>query len=221
MRFESQSAAFVALLAVPAAGDGEAGQCATSEQATDERAPGDRERGSGSGQLPNAWFQAHFARMWRLAARLGIPGHSVDDVVQEAFIVASRRRADIAEGQEQRFLLNSVIKICSNYRRRSSVRHESSQTPLLELRASPLPDAEQILAEKRARLELDAALDKLSEAHRTVFVLYELEELNVPEISELLDIPAGTVASRLNRARAHFSRTVERLSARRENDEAR
>jgi RNA polymerase sigma-70 factor (ECF subfamily) len=164
-----------------------------------------------AGQLPQAWFRDHFSSLWRLVARLGVPGHCVDDVVQEAFIAASRRRADILEGQERRFLIGTAIKLSSNYRQRASVRREVSHTELLEQRPSSLPDAEQLLIEKRRRQELEEALSTLSAAHRTVFVLYELEGFSVPEIAELSGVPLGTVASRLGRARAKFSRAVTRL----------
>jgi RNA polymerase sigma-70 factor (ECF subfamily) len=49
---------------------------------------------------------------------------------------------------------------------------------------------------------------------RAVFTLYELEELKMNEIAELLGVPAGTVASRLRRAREHFEAQVARLQAR-------
>jgi len=45
----------------------------------------------------------------------------------------------------------------------------------------------------------------------TVFVLFELEGLSAPEISELVDIPVGTVASRLRRARATFRAAARRM----------
>jgi RNA polymerase sigma-70 factor (ECF subfamily) len=50
---------------------------------------------------------------------------------------------------------------------------------------------------------------------RAVFVLYELEQLTSAEIAELLQIPPGTVASRLRRARESFESCVARLRARR------
>jgi len=165
------------------------------------------------GRLPRAWFRDHFDTLWRIALRLGVPGHSVDDVVQEAFITASRRRADISEGQERRFLISTVVRVSSNYRQRACVRHEVPESELLEQRATTLPDAEQLLIEKRARLQLEAALGGLSDAQRNVFVLYELEGFSVREIAELLAVPSGTVASRLGRARAQFSRAVVRLQS--------
>ena len=46
---------------------------------------------------------------------------------------------------------------------------------------------------------------------RVVFVLYELEEMSTPEIAALLEIPPGTAASRLRRAREAFDRLVARI----------
>jgi RNA polymerase sigma-70 factor, ECF subfamily len=173
------------------------------------------------GELPEAWFRAHFSRLWRLVARLGVAPLGVDDVVQEAFIAAARRRTDIAEGREWAFLVGSALRLSWNHRHRAAARREVAVGEGLELEASPLPDAEQLLIEKRARLELEQALSALSDAHRAVFVLYELEGFSAPEIAELLELPLGTVASRLGRARAQFSKQAARLQrgrARREED---
>jgi RNA polymerase sigma-70 factor (ECF subfamily) len=163
--------------------------------------------------LPARWFHEHVDALWRLVARLGVPSHSVEDVVQEAFIVASRRRADIGPGQERRFLTATAIRLCSNYRQKAHVRRELSQGDDFEDRASPLPDAEQLLIEKGWRELLDRALAQLSEAHRTLFVLFELEGFSAPDIAKLLDLPLGTVSSRLWRARAKFSEVAARLQS--------
>jgi RNA polymerase sigma-70 factor (ECF subfamily) len=164
-----------------------------------------------SAELPVQWFRLHFDAVYRLVARLGVPRHSVDDVVQEAFIAANRRRADIGEGQERRFLIGIAVRLSSNHRQRAWVRREVIHTEVLEQSVSPLPDAEQMLIEKELRQELAQVLSHLSVAHRAVFVLYELEGFNVPEIAEALGLPVGTVASRLGRARAKFSRVATRL----------
>lgn len=155
--------------------------------------------------VPPAWFSAHVAGLWRVVARLGVPAHHVDDIVQETFILAGRRRADIGPGQERGFLIATAVRLSANYRRRAHVRHEVSESDALDEKASRAPDAEQLLIQKRSRELLERLLGELSEAHRTVFVLFELEGLSVPEISALLEIPIGTVSSRLTRARAHFS----------------
>jgi RNA polymerase sigma-70 factor (ECF subfamily) len=70
------------------------------------------------------------------------------------------------------------------------------------------------MEQRRARHLLDEILDGLELDVRTVFVLFELEELTAPEISELLGIPIGTVASRLRRAREDFRSELTRRTSR-------
>jgi RNA polymerase sigma-70 factor (ECF subfamily) len=60
---------------------------------------------------------------------------------------------------------------------------------------------------------LQTVLDHMSLELRTVFVLYELEGLEVSKIAELQDVPIGTASSRLRRARAEFSAIAKRLRA--------
>jgi RNA polymerase sigma-70 factor (ECF subfamily) len=51
----------------------------------------------------------------------------------------------------------------------------------------------------------------MDESLRVVFVLYEFEEMNMSEIADVLEIPRGTVASRLRRARSEFRERVSAL----------
>jgi RNA polymerase sigma-70 factor (ECF subfamily) len=57
-------------------------------------------------------------------------------------------------------------------------------------------------------------LGKLREERRTVFVLYELDQMELAEIAAAMETPIGTVASRLTRARADFQRELGRYRAR-------
>jgi RNA polymerase sigma-70 factor (ECF subfamily) len=158
------------------------------------------------------WFRDHFDMLWRLAARLGVPRANVDDVVQEAFITADRRAADITAGSERGFLISTIVKLCANQRRQRETRREDPMST--ELAAAETPDAEQLLARKRLREWLDLALDELPPEQRTVFVLHELEGFGIAEIAQLTLTPVGTVASRLARARTKFSNMSARLRAR-------
>ena len=63
------------------------------------------------------------------------------------------------------------------------------------------PDPEELAQRREARHLLDRVLDALPEDMRAVFVLFELEELSLEQIASLLNVPRGTVASRLRRAR--------------------
>jgi len=159
-----------------------------------------------------AWFRDHFDTLWRLAARLGVPHANVDDVVQEVFITAERRLADIVPGSERRFLVSTTIKLSANARRRQETGRQ--RLAAFAHGAEPAADAEQLLAQKQLRQLLDVALDELPLEQRAVLVLHELEGFSVSEIADLLEVPQGTVASRLGRARAKFSKAAARLRCR-------
>jgi RNA polymerase sigma-70 factor, ECF subfamily len=159
------------------------------------------------------WFQEHFDTLWRLAARLGVPESHVDDVVQEAFIIADRRALEITPGSERGFLIATVVRSSANQRRRQKTRVEYAADLARESPPSGYADAEQLLAQKQLRQLLDAALDDLPEEQRSVLVLHEIEGFSAAEIAELLDLPPGTVASRLARGRSKFSKAAARLRA--------
>jgi RNA polymerase sigma-70 factor (ECF subfamily) len=176
-----------------------------------DEAPVD-EAGGGPAVLER-WFRAHFDAVWRLAARLGVPQEHIDDVVQDAFVTANRRAGVIEAGRERAFLTATMVKISANYRRRGRARRDA----LARIERAPgeqQPDAEHLVARKQLRELLDVALSALSDDQRSVFVLHELEGLAVPEIAALLEIPVGTVASRLARGRERFSKQAARLRPR-------
>jgi RNA polymerase sigma-70 factor (ECF subfamily) len=70
------------------------------------------------------------------------------------------------------------------------------------------------LDSKRLREALDELLEGWPEDIRVAFVLFELEGLSVPEISQVTETKLGTVASRLRRARELFQAGAKRLRAR-------
>ena len=87
------------------------------------------------------------------------------------------------------------------------------ESETLETLVDNKPSAENLLDERRARELLDRVLDSMEEKLREVFVLFELEEIEIPAIAEILEIPVGTVGSRLRRAREEFSAIAKRVRA--------
>ena len=96
-----------------------------------------------------------------------------------------------------------------SYRRRGEVSDEA-----LQGHADGAPGSDDLLDQRRARALLDEVLDALPMDARAVFVLFELEEMTVPEIAALLDVPLGTAASRLRRGRELFEAEITRRKAR-------
>jgi RNA polymerase sigma-70 factor (ECF subfamily) len=148
-------------------------------------------------------FDSHFAFVWRSLRRLGVPAGVTDDATQEVFLVASKRLAEIDDGRERSFLFATALRVAANARR-SFQRRDARHDDALDHVVDPSPSPEQLADRARARELLDRALAELDIDLRAVLVLHELEEMSMAEISVTLDLPPGTVASRLRRAREAF-----------------
>jgi len=146
-------------------------------------------------------------RVWRLLRHLGVPERSLEDAVQEVFEVASRRVDDIRPGSEQSFLFGTALRVAKGVRR-NSARELARVAQLDDDLAAADRTPEELLEERRKLALLDEILGRFDPAEREVFVLFELEELTLSEIAELLSIPRGTAASRLRRARHRFVRAL-------------
>jgi RNA polymerase sigma-70 factor, ECF subfamily len=159
-----------------------------------------------------AMLRQHFRLVWRTVRRLGVPQSACDDAAQHVFIIAADRMDQIPPGKERAFLLGTACRVAANARRANARRHEVHDEALIdEQHRSSTPDPEQLLEMKQMRDLLDQLLARLSDDLRITLVLFELERLSSAEIAELLDIPVGTVASRLRRARAAFQAEVAKL----------
>lgn len=156
-----------------------------------------------------AMVTEHGTFVARTLRNLGVPARELDDCVQRVFIVADRRLEDIRLGSERAFLFRSAAHIAAHARRtlarKREVLEEEPEPAKMPLRPDELTERKQF------RELLDAVLESMSEDLRKVFVLHTFEELTMAEISDLLELPPGTVASRLRRARQTFREKVEAL----------
>lgn len=158
-------------------------------------------------------LRTHHADVWRVLRRLGVPEPSVEDAVQQVFVVATSKISRIEPGKERAFLIGAAVRIAANQRRSVAVLREHPDDDI-DSHADDSPGAEELVDEKRYRALLDDALAMLPDDLRTVLVLFELEELDVSEIAKVVGIPRGTAASRLRRAREAFERAARCVRAR-------
>jgi RNA polymerase sigma-70 factor (ECF subfamily) len=147
---------------------------------------------------------AHHDFVWRSLRRLGVASGDVDDGAQQVFLTAARKLASIRAGSERSFLFQTSLRVAADSRRTQRRRREVAEVADDERCADGAPGGEELLDLRRAREQLDRILDEMPLDLRAVFVLFELDELTMAEIAELLVLPPGTVASRLRRARAVF-----------------
>jgi len=150
-------------------------------------------------------FSAHHASVWRALRRRGLPADAAEDATQETFVLAAERLPDIQSGSERAFLIGTALRLARTLGRKT-VRWELDED--MDQRFSGVRDTD----ETRADIQLcDLVLSKVDPDLAEVFVLYELEGLTSPEIAQLLEIPLGSVASRLRRAREQFRAAAARV----------
>jgi len=154
-------------------------------------------------ELPNfrRIFDDHAAFVWRSLRYLGVAERDLEDHVQEVFVAIHRRLSEF----EQRAALRTWIyafclRVASDYRRRAHVRREQLPAEFPEPPTEATQERE--LEHQRLRQRLIDALEQLDDAKREVFVLYEIEELEMKDVVELIGCPLQTGYSRLRAARA-------------------
>jgi RNA polymerase sigma-70 factor (ECF subfamily) len=84
------------------------------------------------------------------------------------------------------------------------------QLPMMEAKTTSMSRTDGLLAGREASELLQAGLQKLSPELRETVILRDLEEMEYREIAQILNVPEGTVKSRLNRGRAELARVLRR-----------
>ena len=153
-------------------------------------------------------FRREARWVFALLRRFGLERGDAEDVTQEVFLVFRARIEDVVPGEERRFLFRTAAYLAANARR--AARRREVVLPHAAHELSTPHNAERELAERDELELLQKILDALSEDLRMTFVLYEIEEMTLPEIADVLAIPLGTVKSRLLRARRAFEREARR-----------
>lgn len=193
---------------VPDAPDGPA--LASGSRVENEASSPQRPRSSASHRRLRALFDEYFDFVWRSLRRFGLADHQADDAAQRVYEIAANKVDAIELGSERSFLIAIAIRVASDVRRSAPVRREVPHADMdAQLEDPARPD--DLLEQRRARALLDEVLDAMDLDLRSVFVLFEVEEMTTGEIAELLGIPRGTVASRLRRARDEFTTRLESL----------
>ncbi len=138
-----------------------------------------------------------------------------EEVAQDVFFALFRSLADFrGESQLSTWIYRVVINHCKNkkmYRfRRSEDRHEPLEglgrddEPQRQI-ASEGPGTDALLHKSEAEVLVQRALERLDEEQRAIIVMRDVEDLSYEEIGEILELPRGTVKSRLHRARAELA----------------
>jgi RNA polymerase sigma-70 factor (ECF subfamily) len=166
-----------------------------------------------------AWeelIKTHTRRVYATCYRFTGSDGSAQDLTQEVFLRVFRMLHSFRAGEGSfgvwlmRLTRNLLI---DHYRRNRMERASDSledQLPLLEEKTAMSSRTDGLLAGREASELLQSALQKLSPELRETVILRDLEEMEYREIAQALNVPEGTVKSRLNRGRAELAKVLRR-----------
>jgi RNA polymerase sigma factor (sigma-70 family) len=151
----------------------------------------------------DALYRQELGFVWRMLRYHGVPDTTIEDAVQDVFLVVHRRWADWDHSRSPRSWLFGVVRRVAAAQRRSASRHQRRLHAVPS--PEPTPAFDERAASRRELEQLQRALAQLDEQLATVFVLAEVEGLSGPEIAELLGAKLNTVYWRLRTARAQIT----------------
>jgi len=166
-----------------------------------------------------AWedlVRIHTRRVYSICLRFTGRESEAQDLTQDVFLRVFRSLKSFRAGEGSfvvwltRLTRNLLI---DHYRRTKLERATDSiedQLPVLEIRGGAETRPDSVLAGREASEIIQAGLARLSPDLRETVILRDLEEMEYREIAEILNIPEGTVKSRLNRGRAELARVLRK-----------
>ena len=162
-------------------------------------------------------YEHYFDFVWATTRRLGVRSAAMDDVVQEIFMVIHSKTHTLRQPESLRSWIYGIVRrTVSDHHRAQRVRDASGVELAVQARVErQQPPTPLDLSEQSDQVKLlNSLLSQLDSAKREVFVLAEIDELSVPEIAEILEIPLNTAYSRLRAARLAFESLAARQAAR-------
>jgi RNA polymerase sigma-70 factor (ECF subfamily) len=182
-----------------------------------ERLPETCLPGSGVGVAPEAAldvravYREHARFVWLSLQRLGIRVSDLDDVAQDVFVIVHKRlRTFDRRSRLTTWLFGICMRVAANYRRRRRWTFEVLSGGTDDRRPGTLAAADDVLVRREQREVAERALNRLEVAKRATFVMFEIESLSCLEIAELMNVPVGTVYSRLHSARRQLEKALSR-----------
>ncbi len=150
----------------------------------------------------------HLDAAYNLARWLTQDQHAAEDVVQEAYCRAARYFGSFRGGDGRAWLLGVVRRASFDYLARQRAQAAVVFNQDLHDRADESSNPELLAIRKGEQASVRRALEELPPSLREVIVLRELEGLSYQEIAAVVEVPIGTVMSRLSRGRQQLQRLL-------------
>lgn len=160
--------------------------------------------------------------LFRYARALTGDQPEAEELVQECYqrALGAARKPSPGEPEEVRRWMFVILRnVWKNDRKTRNRENRLEAAGSLEAGSGSSP--ENRLLRRALQIEVRTALDSLSEAHREIIVLRDMEDLTYEEIAHVLDCPVGTVMSRLARARTHLREILSEVVGKETRREAR
>jgi RNA polymerase sigma-70 factor (ECF subfamily) len=154
----------------------------------------------GSSRRVEQLVDAHYESLFRYACRLSGSAADAEDLTQDAFCKAQLRLHQLRDSSRAKAWLFSILRNAYLHRRRSDRHLKPVPLDAVGDLTGPPPDPPPEVDPE----QLQQALNDLPEAFRTPVILYYFEDFSYRDIAEQMDLPIGTVMSRLARAKAHL-----------------
>lgn len=148
--------------------------------------------------------EAHYAALYRYAYRLSGSNAEAEDLTQETFCTAQTKLSQLRDASCAKSWLFTILRNAYLHKLRASKKEKQVSLEeigeLMDRPPEPLPAVDSASLQK--------ALDQLPEAFRTPVILFYFEEFSYRDIAEQMEVPIGTVMSRLARAKAFLRQLV-------------
>lgn len=156
-----------------------------------------------------ALYRAHAPFVVKFLFRLGAREQELEDLAQQVFLVAHHRGGYVrGPAQPTTWLAAIAARVLSTHRRTARRKHSNEvlaeADSALEEIAEGGVDAHRHVEARESLARVSRALEKLTEDQRLLFVLHEMEERSCESLARELELPLGTVHSRLHAARQAF-----------------
>ena len=157
----------------------------------------------------------HLEFLYNVALKYSGKPYDAEDLVQETMYTAYRKFSQLREEDKCRAWLFMILR--SHFLKE---KRQASKRPLLDdgegylknITSGNAHELAEIYEAKLNKEEVQRVLRRLPEKFQSPLILYYMEEMTYQEISEYLDIPVGTVMSRLARGKKHLKNKLLRLT---------
>jgi RNA polymerase sigma-70 factor (ECF subfamily) len=160
-------------------------------------------------------YDENFRFAWRSLRRLGVRESDVADAVQDVFLIVHRKLGEF-EGRSKvtTWVFGICLRVARDRRRAAHERRRSEETEPISDKPDERADVGAEAERRQALGLIEKIVDEMPDEQGAVFTLFELEGMSGEGIAEMLEVPLGTVHSRLRLAREAFRKAVSRIQAR-------